>query len=61
MRGSRISRRSPGWRRRCLAIGFIGSVEWTAAVTLHLPAYRRHSPLQPADYLPNRQTGSDST
>jgi hypothetical protein len=42
-------------------ICFTGSIEWTPAMTRHLPAHRRHSPLQPVGYLPNRQTGSNSS
>src|ERR1035437_2519979 len=42
-------------------IGFTGSIEWTPAVTRHLPAYRRRRPLQLFSYLPNGQTGRNSS
>src|ERR1035437_5888398 len=42
-----------------LTIGFTGSVEWTPALTRHLPAHCRRRPLQPVGYLPNRQAGSN--
>ena len=47
---SSMARRATLGRRadsQATTIGFTGSIRWTPAVARHLPAHRRHRPLQP--------------
>ncbi len=53
-----LGRRADSQARRSV---FTGSIQWTPAVTRHLPAHRRHRPLQPFSDLTNRRTGSISS
>src|SRR6202790_2831633 len=42
-------------------MGFTGSILRSPAMPRHLPANRRHRPLQTFGYLTHRRTGSDSS
>src|SRR5277367_3498865 len=44
-----------------LLIGFVSSVERTAAVADYLPAHRRRGPLQTSRDLPDRRTGGNAS